>query len=70
MALHSPTSPCYFRRCLVTFSLGFAILIAVGAAPALQAPINAILAREVGDPTVVAAVSFPIGFVVLALLAW
>lgn len=56
----------------MSFSLGFALalVIAVGAALALQAPINAVLAREVGDPTVAAAASFAIGFVALALLAW
>lgn len=56
----------------MTFSLGFAIaiVIAVGAALALQAPINAVLAREVGDPTVAAAASFAVGFVALALFAW
>ena len=53
-------------------SLGFAvaIVIAVGAALAMQAPINAVLAREVGDPTAAAAISFAIGFIVLAALAW
>lgn len=53
-------------------SLGFAvaIVIAVGAALAMQAPINAVLAREVGDPTAAAAISFAVGFVVLAALAW
>lgn len=53
-------------------SLGFAValVIAVGAALAMQAPINAALAREVGDPTAAAAISFAIGFVVLALIVW
>ncbi len=53
-------------------SLGFAvaIVIAVGAALAMQAPINAALAREVGDPTAAAAISFAIGFLVLAAMAW
>jgi transporter family-2 protein len=36
----------------------------------MQAPINAVLAREVGDPTAAAAISFAIGFIVLAALAW
>lgn len=47
-----------------------ALVIAVGAALAMQAPINAALAREVGDPTAAAAISFAIGFVVLATIAW
>ena len=53
-------------------SLGFAvaIVIAVGAALAMQAPINAVLAHEVGDPTAAAAISFAIGFIVLAAMAW
>lgn len=56
----------------MSLSLGFAIIlvIAVGAALAMQAPINAALAREVGDPTAAAAISFAIGFVVLAAITW
>lgn len=55
----------------MTASLGFSILlvVAVGAALAMQAPVNAVLARELGDPTAAAAISFAIGFVVLAALA-
>ncbi|WP_224814016.1 DMT family transporter [Hasllibacter sp. MH4015] len=53
-------------------SLGFAValVVAVGAALAMQAPINAVLAREMGDPTAAAAISFAVGFLVLAALAW
>ncbi len=37
----------------------------VGAALSLQAPINASLARSVGDPVAAAALSFGIGFLAL-----
>ena len=40
-----------------------------GAAIATQAPINARLAREVGDQVTAAAISFGVGFAVLGLIA-
>ncbi|ABD54054.1 DMT family transporter [Jannaschia sp. CCS1] len=54
----------------LSVTLVIALVVAVGAALAMQAPINAALAREVGDPTAAAAISFAIGFVVLAAIAW
>jgi transporter family-2 protein len=48
------------------------ILLAVvlgGVAIALQAPVNAALARELGGPVPAAAVSFGVGFVVLLVIA-
>ncbi|MFN4191477.1 MAG: DMT family transporter [Tabrizicola sp.] len=48
------------------------ILVAVvlgGTAIAMQAPINAALARELGGPVPAAAVSFAVGFVVLLVIA-
>ncbi len=48
------------------------ILLAVvlgGIAVALQAPVNAALARELGGPVPAAAVSFGVGFVVLLVIA-
>lgn len=48
------------------------VLLAVvlgGVAIALQAPVNAALARELGGPVPAAAVSFGVGFVVLLLIA-
>ena len=54
----------------ISMIFALALVVAVGAALAMQAPINAVLAREVGDPTAAAAISFAIGFLVLAGLAW
>jgi transporter family-2 protein len=48
------------------------VLLAVvlgGVAIALQAPVNAALARELGGPVPAAAVSFGVGFVVLLIIA-
>jgi bacterial/archaeal transporter family-2 protein len=48
------------------------VLLAVvlgGVAIALQAPVNAALARELGGPVPAAAVSFGVGFVVLFVIA-
>lgn len=55
----------------MTASIAFSIVlvVAVGAALAMQAPVNAVLARELGDPTAAAALSFAICFIVLAALA-
>jgi bacterial/archaeal transporter family-2 protein len=44
-------------------------IVLVGATLALQAPANAVLARTLGDPVAAAALSFAIGFVVLAAVA-
>ena len=46
-----------------------AAVVLGGAAVALQAPINAALARELGGPVPAAAVSFGVGFVVLLVIA-
>ncbi len=46
-----------------------AMVVTVGAALAFQAPINAALARSIGDPVWAAAVSFGIGFLLLSGLA-
>lgn len=46
-----------------------AAVVLGGTAIALQAPINAALARELGGPVPAAAVSFGVGFVVLLVIA-
>lgn len=46
-----------------------AMIIFVGAALAFQAPVNAALARSIGDPVWAAAMSFGIGFVLLSAIA-
>lgn len=46
-----------------------AAVVLGGTAVALQAPINAALARELGGPVPAAAVSFGVGFLVLLLIA-
>lgn len=51
-----------------TFSI-VAMVILVGAALAFQAPVNAGLARSVGDPVWAAAIQFGIGFVLLCAIA-
>ncbi len=43
-------------------------LLAAGAALATQAPINAALARALGDPVVAACANFLVGFLVLAVV--
>jgi transporter family-2 protein len=55
----------------VSATIIFALVsIAIGGvAIAVQAPINATLARHMGDPFAAAAVSFGIGFLVLAVIA-
>ncbi|MEL6681801.1 MAG: DMT family transporter [Pseudomonadota bacterium] len=45
------------------------LVVAIGAALAFQAPINAALARSIGDPVWAAALSFGVGFVLLAGVA-
>ncbi len=51
-----------FWAALVAVSLG-------GAAIAAQAPVNGVLSRGLGDPVAAAAISFLVGFVVLAVLS-
>ncbi|WP_342077477.1 DMT family transporter [Yoonia sp. SS1-5] len=46
-----------------------AMVILVGAALAFQAPVNAALARGIGDPVVAAVMQFGIGFLVLCVIA-
>lgn len=46
-----------------------AAVVLGGTAVALQAPVNAALARELGGPVPAAAVSFGVGFVVLLTIA-
>ena len=46
-----------------------AAVVLGGTAVALQAPINAALARELGGPVPAAAVSFGVGFAVLLVIA-
>lgn len=46
-----------------------AAVVLGGTAVALQAPVNAALARELGGPVPAAAVSFGVGFVVLLVIA-
>ncbi|MFN3282311.1 MAG: DMT family transporter [Tabrizicola sp.] len=46
-----------------------AAVVLGGTAIAMQAPINAALARELGGPVPAAAVSFAVGFVVLLVIA-
>lgn len=46
-----------------------ATLIAAGAVLSVQTPINAALARGLGDPTLAACVSFLVGFLVMALVS-
>ncbi|MDP2086488.1 MAG: DMT family transporter [Gemmobacter sp.] len=48
-----------------TIILALAALMAAGAALSVQAPINAALARGLGDPIVAACANFLVGFVVL-----
>lgn len=45
------------------------MVVTVGAALAFQAPVNAALARSIGDPVWAAALSFGIGFVFLSAIA-
>ena len=49
--------------------LGVLAILAGGACIATQAPINARLGRAMGDPVLAAAISFGVGFAVLAGLA-
>ncbi|MCU0802778.1 MAG: DMT family transporter [Rhodobacteraceae bacterium] len=49
--------------------LTIAIVIAAGMALSTQAPLNAALARTLGQPVAAAAVSFGVGFMVLTLLS-
>jgi transporter family-2 protein len=49
-----------------TYWLAMAAVALGGAGIAIQAPINAHLARAAGDPVVAAAISFGVGFVVLS----
>jgi transporter family-2 protein len=53
---------------LFTLSIG-AMVVLVGAALAFQAPVNAALAKSLGDPVMAALVQFGIGFAVLAGIA-
>jgi transporter family-2 protein len=53
---------------LISLSIA-AVVILVGAALAFQAPVNAALAKGLGDPVMAALVQFGIGFVVLASIA-
>lgn len=46
-----------------------AMIVGVGAALAFQAPINAALARSIGDPVWAAAISFGVGFLLLSGIA-
>lgn len=50
----------------MTVWLGVVALICAGAALAVQAPINAALSRGLGDATLASAVSFLVGFLVMA----
>jgi transporter family-2 protein len=45
------------------------MIVGVGAALAFQAPVNAALARSIGDPVWAAAISFGIGFLLLSGIA-
>jgi transporter family-2 protein len=45
------------------------MIVGVGAALAFQAPVNAALARSIGDPVWAAAISFGIGFLLLGSIA-
>ncbi len=49
--------------------LAFVMIIIGGACIALQAPVNAGLARGIGSPLVAAAISFGVGFVILTLFS-
>lgn len=49
-------------------ALPLAALLVAGAALAAQAPVNATLARALGDPAVAACANFLVGFLVLALV--
>ena len=49
--------------------LGILAVFAGGACIAVQAPINARLARPMGDPVLAAAISFGVGFAVLTVVA-
>jgi transporter family-2 protein len=48
------------------FLLALAALICAGGVLSVQAPINAALARGLGDPTLAACVNFLVGFLVMA----
>ncbi|MES2847087.1 MAG: DMT family transporter [Pseudomonadota bacterium] len=48
--------------------LVFAALISAGALLSVQTPINAALARGLGDPTIAACASFLVGFLVMAVV--
>jgi transporter family-2 protein len=48
--------------------LVFAALVCAGAVLSVQAPINAALARGLGDPTLATCVSFLVGFLVMAVI--
>lgn len=51
-----------------TLFLALAALISAGAVLAVQAPINAALARAAGDPTLAAAINFGVGFLVMSVV--
>ncbi len=53
----------------LSFLFVITCVIFIGAALSLQAPINATLARQIGDPLSAAAISFGIGFVALGALS-
>ena len=48
--------------------LVFAALVCAGAVLSVQAPINAALARGLGDPTLATCVNFLVGFLVMAVI--
>ena len=48
--------------------LAFAALVCAGAVLSAQAPINAALARGLGDPTLATCISFLVGFLVMAVI--
>lgn len=52
----------------LTYWLAIGAVALGGAGIATQAPINATLARNAGDPVATAAISFGVGFVVLSLI--
>lgn len=48
--------------------LALAALISAGAVLAVQAPVNAALARAAGDPTIAVAINFGVGFLVMSVV--
>ncbi len=52
----------------MTYWLGLGAVALGGAGIATQAPINATLARQAGDPVAAAAISFGVGFMVLSAI--